>query len=265
MQPLNHPKKETMKKHIPTTQIIHRPCRIAFIAAACICAVGTAKAQFDLLNVKIGTDTLNGGANASQQQEGAAVLGTSSSWWNDYAYVSSTPYQVSVVDGSDVAISGVTLTVQNSGGVGSKSNSGSNPAFLYASEPYQNPGGIFTITLSGLSASTAYEFVGYAGRPNSSSGTIWSVTDGTLDSGTTMNTGASVDITAGNGVAYSQFYATSDANGNLVVTDTGNGSSAITTLAGFQMTPVAVLEPALWGGLGAGLVAMLGLKRRIST
>ncbi len=253
-----------MKKFVVPTSLTRRSCRLAILTIASIGLAGTSKAQFDLLNVKIGSDTLNAGAGASQQQEGAAVLGTSSSWWNEYAYVSSTPYQVSVVDAADATISGVTLTVQNSGGVGHKTNSGSNPSFLYSSEPYQNPGGIFTITLTGLSANSQYEFVGYAGYPGSSAGATWSVTDGTLISGTTMNTGASVDISTGNGDAYSLFYASSDANGKLVVTDTGNLSSAISTLAGFQVSPVAVPEPAWWGSLGAGLVAVLGLKRRWS-
>jgi hypothetical protein len=118
--------------------------------------------------------------------------------------------------------------------------------------PYQNAGGVFTISLSGLAASTAYEFVGYAARPTSSAGASWAVTDGTFDSGTTLNTGASVDVTTGAGIAYSEFLATTDGSGNLIVTDTGNPGTAITVLDGFQLEMAVVPESSAWTLLASG-------------
>jgi hypothetical protein len=214
-----------------------------------------------LLNVKIGTTSNDASANGAYQESGAAVLGSANSWWNEYSYVSSTPYEVSVVDSGDSSIAGVTLTVSNSGGVGSKTTSGSNPAFLFASMPYQNAGGIFTISLSGLAANSEYEFVGYAARPTSSAGASWAVTDGTFDSGTTLNSGASVDVTTGVGVAYSEFLATTDGSGNLTVTDTGNPGTAITVLDGFQLEAAAVPESGSWAWLAGGCGILFTCRR----
>ncbi len=230
----------------------------SIILSAAFAAQGQA-----LLDVKIGATSNDSSANGAYQESGAAVLGLANSWWNEYSYVSSTPYNGSVVDSGDNSLAGVTLTVSNSGGVGAKTTSGSNPAFLFASMPYQNAGGVFTISLSGLVANTAYEFVGYAARPTSSAGASWAVTDGTFDSGTTLNTGASVDITTGIGIAYSEFLATTDGSGNLKVTDTGNPGTAITVREGFQLEMAAVPESSTWtlltGGCGI-LIAFRGIK-----
>jgi len=227
---------------------------IVFTCASLL-TIGSAAQGQTLLNVKIGATTLNGGADGVYQ-EGAAVLGSASSWWNEYAYVSSTPYQVSVVDNFDAAIAGVTLTVQNSGGTGTKATSGTNPGFLFGSMPYQNAGGVFTISLTGLSANTQYEFIGYAARTSSSAGASWAVTTGTFDSGTTLNDGTSMDITTGVGKSYSDFLATTDGSGNLTITDSGNPGTSITVLAGFQLQSVInVPEP----GVGALLLGGCGL------
>jgi len=233
--------------------------------AASLCSIlltagFTAQAQA-LLDVKIGTTSNDGSANGAYQESGAAVLGSANSWWNEYSYVSSTPFDVPVVDSGDNSIAGVTLTVSNSGGVGTKTTSGSNPSFLFASMPYQNAGGVFSISLSGLSANTEYEFVGYAARPTSSAGASWAVTDGMFDSGTTLNTGASVDVTTGVGIAYSEFLATTDGSGNLTVTDTGNPGTAITVLDGFQLEVAAVPESGSWAWLAGGFGILLAGRR----
>jgi len=216
-----------------------------------ICLSSTLYAQ-PLLNVKIGetasdyTGGVGGGGpevNGAYQESAAAVLGSANSWWNEYAYVGGTPFNVSVVDSGDNAIAGVTLTVSNSSGVGTKTTAGTNPNFLFQNGSYQNAGvgDYYTITLAGLAANTEYEFVGYAARTSSSAGATWAVTTGTLDSGTTSNNGTSMDITTGVGKSYSEFFANTDGSGNLVVTDSGNPSSSITVLDGFQL--VAVPEP----------------------
>lgn len=229
------------------------PQIVAALSAGLVTLGSGAQAQ-TLLDVKIGTTANDGTADGAYQETGAAVLGSANSWWNEYAYVSSTPNGASVVDSSDNALSGVTLTVSNSGGVGSKTTTGSNPSFLFASMPYQNPGGIFTISLTGLAAGTEYEFVGYAARPTSAAGASWAVTTGTLDSGTTLNDGSSVDVTTGAGKAYSDFFVTTSGSGALTITDTGNPGTAITVLDGFQLELAPVPEPGPWmltlGGLG---------------
>lgn len=232
--------------------------------ALAFCACSTLHAQL-LLNVKIGSTTLNGGSDGVYQ-EGAAVLGSANSWWNEYAFISTTPSGVSVVDDANNPISGVTLTVHNVNGVGAKATSGTNPDFLFGSMPYQNPGGEFDITLTGLNANTQYEFIGYAARTSSSAGASWAVTTGTLDSGTTVNDGSSMDISTGVGKAYSDFLATTDGSGNLVITDTGNPSSSITVLAGFQLAAISVPEPSIisLAIIGLGLLVGSSFRRRQS-
>src|SRR5450432_1533732 len=133
---------------------------IAVLSVAGI-LTGGAIGHATLIDVKTGADTNDASADGAYV-EGAAVFGSAGSFWNEYKYVSTTPFQVSIVDDTGATLPGVTLTITNSGGVGAQTNSGSNPAFLFASEPYQNPGGIFTMSLAGLTASTTYEFIGYA-------------------------------------------------------------------------------------------------------
>ena len=229
--------------------------------ALAICLTTTLQGQ-TLLNVKIGQTTLNGGVDGVYQEIAAAVLGSGNSWWNEYTYVSTTPFQVPVVDSGDSAIAGVTLTVSNSGGTGTKSTAGTNPGFLFGSMPYQNAGGVFTISLTGLAANTRYEFVGYAARTSSSAGASWAVTTGTLNSGATLNDGTSMDITTGVGKSYSAFFATTDGSGNLTVTDSGNPGTSITVLAGFQLQAVPVPEPSTVSLAGLGLLAGGLLLRR---
>ena len=227
-----------------------------------ICLSPALQAQ-PLFSVKTGATTLNGGVDGAYQ-EGAAVLGSASSWWNDYAYVSTTPSGVSVVDDSGTSIAGVTLTIANSTGTGSKATAGTNLGFLFGSQPYQNAGGIFTISITGLSADTEYEFIGYAARTSSTAGASWAVTTGTLDSGTTSNDGSSMDITTGVGKSYSLLYATTDGSGNLTVTDSGNPGTSITVLAGFQIEAAVVPEPSAIAltVVGFGLLAGKLLRRQ---
>ncbi|MDR3457403.1 MAG: hypothetical protein P4N60_08155 [Verrucomicrobiae bacterium] len=232
----------------------------AAVVFACIGLGSPVQAQ-SLLNVKIGTTANDSSANGAYQESGAAVLGPANSWWNEYAFVSSTPAGVSVVDSQDNALTGIMLTVANSGGVGSKTTSGSNPSFLFASMPYQNSGGVFTISLSGLSANTQYEFVGYAARPTSAAGAAWAVTTGTLNSGITLNDGSSVDISTGAGKAYSEFLATTDGSGDLTITDSGNPGTAITVLDGFQLEVAAVPEPGAWAMICSGCGMLFAFRR----
>lgn len=233
----------------------------ASTSALIACASLTAQAQ--LLNVKIGQSPNDSGASGAYQESAAAVLGSANDWWNEYD-TSAFPSGASVVDSTDAALSGITLTVAHSGGAGNLSTSGGNPSFLMGYAAYQNAGGVFTISLAGLLADTDYEFVGY-GSSRATWGALWTVTTGTLVSGTTSNDGSSPDISSGDGVAYSNFIAKTDASGNLAVTDTSPTSSFV-MLNGFQLQAVAVPEPstmalAITGGLG--LLAGIRFRRRL--
>jgi hypothetical protein len=236
---------------------------VALAGAALITASFSAPAQ-SLLNVKIGRTsndyTGSTETDGSYQESAAAVLGSPNSYWNEYAYVSSTPFNLPVVDSTGATLSGVTLSVQNSSGVGSLNTAG-NPAFLMNTMPYMNPGGVFTITLGGLQASSEYQFVGYSAYPSLTLGASWSVTTGSLVSGTTSNTGTSADITSGNGVAFADFLVNTDPSGNLVITD-ASLTSSYTVLSGFQLEAVPVPEPATWALLIGGGVAWLAGRRR---
>jgi len=226
----------------------------------CLLAVSSAVRAQSVIDVKVGTTTNNGGTNGVYQESGQAVLGTSTDYWNEFPYVSTTPYDVALVDNSD-ASTGVQVTINHSAGIGAKTTtSGINPYFLFNQEPYMNAGGVFTITLSDLIPNDAYIFVGYASRTSSSAGATWAVTDGTLISGTTSN-GSSMDITAGNGSAYSEFQVRADGSGSLTITDTGSPTNGITVLSGFQIEQ-AVPEPATYALFGLGALALGIVYRR---
>ncbi len=238
-------------------KMTHLESSLSSIALA-ICLAPALHAQ-TLLNVKIGQTANNGGTDGAYQEIAAAVLGSGNAWWNEYAFVSSTPYLVSVVDSGDSAIAGVTLTVQNSSGVGSLTTSG-NPSFLMSKMPYMNPGGVFTISLTGLAAHSQYEFVGYSAYPGLTLGASWAVTTGTFDSGIAANDGTSADITTGAGKAYSDFYVTTDGSGNLTITDSSL-TSTYTVLSGFQLQAVPVPEPATVAMGMMGLALLAGFQR----
>lgn len=234
------------------------PKTVAWLCTGLLAISSSVQAQ-SLLNVKIGSTTQDASADGAYQESAAAVLGTANSYWNEYAYVSSTPSGVSVVDSTGAGLSGVTLTVQNSQGVGHLTTSG-NPSFLMNDMPYMNAGGVFTISIAGLLANAQYEFVGYAAYPGLTLGASWAVTTGTLDSGTSSNDGTSADITTGVGKAYSAFMATTDGSGNLVITDSSL-TSAQPVLSGFQLQAAPVPEPGTWTLLAGGFGVLLVFRR----
>ncbi len=232
---------------------------------ATLLTFGPAARAQSLLDVKIGTTSNDGSADGAYQESAAAVLGSGNAYWNEYRYVSSVPNSVSVVDSTGSTLSGVSLTVANSAGVGSLATTG-NPGFLMNDMPYMNPGGIFTISIVGLLVNTEYQFVGYAAYPGLTLGASWAVTTGTFDTGTTSNTGTSADITSGVGVAYSDFYATTDGSGDLTITDSSLTSS-YTVLSGFQLEAAAVPEPsaAAMTLCGGGILLAILRWRRPTT
>jgi len=217
-----------------------------------------------LLNVKIGTTAnTTASGDGAYQESPAAVLGSADSWWNEYAFVSSTPSGVAVVDSTGSLFTGVSLTIANTSGVGALSTSG-NPSFLMGTMPYQNPGpgNVFNITLSGLQANTQYEFVGYAANPTYSAGATWTVTTGTPGAGIFSNDGSSADITTGVGEAYSRFFVTTDGSGILAITD-GSQSGTYPILQGFQLMEVAAVpEPSAFALVALGSAGLIVLRRR---
>lgn len=248
---INQPKNSTMNTSFAF--------KTAVLFGAALAILNPPAQAQSLLNVKIGQTSQNGSADGAYQETAAAVLGSANGYWNEYAFVSSTPSLVSVVDSTGAALAGVSLTVQNTSGVGGLSTSG-NPAFLMNKMPYQNPGSsdVFNISLSGLLASTEYQFVGYAAYPGLTLGAAWTVTTGTFVSGTTSNTGTSADITSGVGVAYSQFFVMTDSSGNLAIRD-ASLTSSYPVLSGFQLEPVP--EPGTWTMLLGGGATLLAFRR----
>jgi hypothetical protein len=235
--------------------------RAGLLCLGILSLVPAVHAQSSIINVKVGYVSTTNESNFVFQAPTNAVLGGTSDYWNQFAYVSNTPFHAALVDNANNA-TGVTVTIANSTGVGFKNTtSGINPAFLFSYQPYQNPGGVFTISLYGLVPSTAYNFVGYASRTSSSAGAAWAITDGTLLSGTVAN-GTSMDISTGNGNAYSQFVFQSDVSGNAVITDSGNPGASITVLAGFQLQQAPVPEPSSYAVLGLGILGLIMVIRR---
>jgi hypothetical protein len=212
-------------------------------------------ASATLYSVKIGT------SSDGTSESGAAVLGSSTSWWNTFSYISSTPYQVSLVDDTGAA-SSVLVTINNSGGVGQLTNAAGSPAFLMDTVRYQNPGGTWQIELDGLSANTTYQFVGYSAWINGTTGYggTWSVAAGTAGTGTYTATGNSVDVSSGVGQAYVEFLVTTNSSGTLVINDTN--TSGYVPIEGFQISSVtAVPEPGSLLMMLGGL-ALLGAYTR---
>jgi hypothetical protein len=219
------------------------------VAALLYLTLGSAAdAQSVLLQVKIGATAHTTATGDGAYQE---IFGLGPSYWNEYGSVSSLPFAVSVVNTSGAIMPGATLTVESSTAVGSLGVSG-NPSFLMNTMAYQNPGGVFNISLSGLFANTKYEFFGFAADPTHSAGAKWTVTTGTFDSGVASNDGSSANIGDGPGKAYSDFFVTTDGYGNLAISDAGAGPTypitvhTDTILQGFALWLQTTPEPGTW-------------------
>lgn len=237
----------------------HTPKAVALFCFSFLAVCSVVQAQ-SVISVKVGTTTNNAGTNGVYMESGQAVLGGASGYWNEFPYVSSTPFDAELYDNSNVD-TGANITIANSSGTGVKTTTtGINPAFLFNQQPYGNSGEVFTISFASLQPDTDYLIVGYASRTSSGAGAIWAVTDGTLISGTTSN-GTSMDITAGNGNAYSEFTAETDDSGFLTITDSGNPGTAITVLSGIQLEQ-SVPEPSTYALLGLGALALVVVYRR---
>jgi hypothetical protein len=236
----------------------HTPKAVALICFSFLILSPSVKAQ-SVINVKVGTTTNNAGVDGVYNETGQAVLGGSSGFWNEFSYVSTTPFNVELFNNSN-SDTGAQISIANSTGTGVKTTtSGINPAFLFNNQPYQNAGGVFTISFSSLQPDTDYLFVGYGSRTSSGAGALWAVTDGTYISGTTSN-GTSMDITTGNGNSYSEFTVETDDSGFLTVTDSGNPGGSITALAGVQLQQTP--EPSTYALLGLGALALVIMYRR---
>ncbi|MEJ0088789.1 MAG: hypothetical protein WDM80_03415 [Limisphaerales bacterium] len=177
-----------------------------------------------------------GGPNPGPTMSGAAVLGTAGDQWNGINVNSGSNLLLKYADGS---ASPVSMTFTSGGGYDANSYGGSTP---FASTSYNalmedylyNGGTPQTISLSGLTANSAYNLVlynaadggaGAAGRMTYftvngiTQSSVWDVANGTLTAG----------------VNYVNFpSALSDNSGKLVITYTGN-DNVEGDIAGFQI------------------------------
>lgn len=198
---------------------------------------------------------------------GAAVIGSAGDFWNVLgSNPSLTPVSVSLADNLGV-VSSVSLsyTGVGGGGFGFSSASG-NPTSLMgdgiASGVNGGSGTSFaqiSFTFSGLSANTQYDVVAYGANTTAGAGTRFfsSISGPTL--GTT--TGASNDINAGPGVAYTTFTLSTDGSGAFTFYSNFNsGVSAAGPINGFQVTVVP--EPSTFALVGIGLIGMTMFRRR---
>jgi len=220
-----------------------------------------------------------GGPAAAPAQTGAAVYGSAGDIWNgiadsmlsfsDYPYgVSASGLALNYANGS---ASSVTLSIQ---GTATQSatydnfnpNWGSSSAFAGTSvanlmqSVYLESAGPSTVTLSGLTPSSAYDLVLYAAGNGSAGGRVTTynvngvVQTCTYDGGNTLTAG----------VTYVEYpTAETDASGNLVI-NLGAGPALESDLNGFQLQAVAVPEPTALALLGVAGMMVSFFRRKVA-
>lgn len=267
-----------------------------------ICAASNIFAQSRIFNVQLN--------NNSTAMVGSAATGYGGSdAWNNLSLSSATaagPYLLSsgltaaTASGSQASTVSFTFSQTRSSTAGTSfspfgqniTGQGANPSALMGVTQFIQPNdgsgyGINQFLFSGLLANTTYTLYGYA-MGNSDNGTVgegglWntyagtsatgSPTDSASNTGITGATASDVTLSANQGVSYVKMNATTDASGNLFVTEGSycgsfNAITYDTFINGVQLVePAAVPEPGtlalgILGFVGFGGGGLLALRRR---
>jgi len=197
---------------------------------------------------------------------GAAVIGAAGDIWNVLgSNPAASPVSVSLANNLGVVGSvSLSYTAVGGGGFGFSSASG-NPTTLMGdgiASGVNGGGGTsfaqISFTFSGLSANTQYDVVAYGANTTAGAGTLFfNALSGPILGSTT---GASNDINAGPGIAYTVFTMSTDGSGEFTFYSNFNsGVSAAGPVNGFQVT--AVPEPSTFTLIGVGLIGMTLFRR----
>jgi hypothetical protein len=241
--------------------------QIAAMAMGLAVAGQVAQAQSSLFDVQCG---LSGNMTYS----GAAVLGASGDVWNTYSGGSfnyTTQGLTTLKDSTGSSAAGVTVNIQNiETGYFNAGGTTANPANLmdgYLTSPGYSGGDPngwpVEVALAGLPDLAAFKLVVYSAGDTAGQGATIHLTGPSFSdesiTATATTTGASRDISAGQGVAYQVFSGTTSATGTIYF------DVASTTqwhaLNGLQLE---VPEPSSMALCGGGLVLLGVFRRRLA-
>jgi hypothetical protein len=229
---------------------------ILLVAFMALCFAGSQSAMAALYDVDCGMSN-------SPLMSGAAVLGSAGDIWNAYNAGSWTwgPHNVVPLADSTGAASTVTMDCWNY--VTGSDNAGgtlANPMALmedYIAAYESGDGFPVKVQLSGLPVSTAFDLVVYSAGDGANQGGTITLFDpsGNIVKATS---GASRDITAGEGIAYQSFAGTTDANGGVYF-EVGS-TTTWHALNGLQINVVP--EPSTFVLLAIGGAMLLVVRKR---
>ncbi len=200
--------------------------------------------------------------NGNATPTGAAVIGQSGDQWNVFNVSNGTygPFGLNDTNGN---ATGVSITYTSEGGI-SPLNTGFQPdSALMDYYMFNHDSGNIVVSLSGLQDSTAYDLYLYVASGDASNGDRDLA--GTVVGSSTVNFSATGNpkATFSEGDNYLQLAVTSDANGNMVITEgPGVANTGEVDMNGFQLQPSSAPEPLSFGLLGVGVVALIRRRAR---